>query len=66
MLLTHFETTQMYTIHHNLKQRLSWSRGLQDWLSLAPRELSLPVSTEHVPVIQDPCMSPLHKPRRIG
>uniref|UniRef100_A0A0R3RUI1 Calpain catalytic domain-containing protein n=1 Tax=Elaeophora elaphi TaxID=1147741 RepID=A0A0R3RUI1_9BILA len=66
MLLTHFETTQMYTIHHNLKQRLSWSRGLQDWLALAPRELSLPMSTEHVPIIQDSCMNSLHKPRRIG
>ncbi|CAG9531009.1 unnamed protein product [Cercopithifilaria johnstoni] len=66
MLLTHFEMTQMYTIHHNLKQRVSWSRGLQDWLSLVPSELSLPPSTEHVPVIQSPCINSLHKPRRIG
>ncbi|VBB26740.1 unnamed protein product [Acanthocheilonema viteae] len=66
MLLTHFETTQMYTIHHNLKQRLVSSRGLQDWLSLAPRELSLPFYTEHVPIIENPCVNSLHKPRRIG
>uniref|UniRef100_A0A1I7VXM9 Calpain D n=1 Tax=Loa loa TaxID=7209 RepID=A0A1I7VXM9_LOALO len=66
MLLTHFETTQMYTIHHNLKQRLALSRGLHDWLSLAPSELSLPISTEHIPIIQDSCMNSLHKPRRIG
>ncbi|VIO99042.1 calpain D, putative [Brugia malayi] len=66
MLLTHFETTQMYTIHHNLKQRLASSRGLHDWLSLAPSELSLPLSTDHIPLIKDPCVISLHKPRRIG
>ncbi|VDK85153.1 unnamed protein product [Litomosoides sigmodontis] len=66
MLLTHFETTQMYTIHHSLKQRLALSRGLQEWISLAPSELRLPLSTEHVPVIQNPCMNSLHKPRKIG
>ncbi|MCP9264424.1 Calpain-D [Dirofilaria immitis] len=65
MLLTHFETTQMYAIQHNLKQRLTLSRGLQDWLSFAPSQLSLPASTEHVPIIQDPCISSFHKPRRI-
>ncbi|VDO55745.1 unnamed protein product [Onchocerca flexuosa] len=66
MLLSHFEMTQMYTIQHNLKQRLASSQGLQDWLSFAPSRLSLPATTDHVPVIQDPCISSLHKPRRIG
>uniref|UniRef100_A0A915PW01 Calpain catalytic domain-containing protein n=1 Tax=Setaria digitata TaxID=48799 RepID=A0A915PW01_9BILA len=66
MLLTHFETTQTYTVQHNLRQRLSWSAGLKDWLSFVPTQLPLPAATEHVPLIQDPCMSSLHKPLRIG
>uniref|UniRef100_A0A2K6WE65 Calpain catalytic domain-containing protein n=1 Tax=Onchocerca volvulus TaxID=6282 RepID=A0A2K6WE65_ONCVO len=66
MLLTHFEMTQMYSIQHNLKQRLASSQGLQDWLSFAPSRLSLPATTDHVPLIQDPCISSFHKPRRIG
>lgn len=67
MLLTHFEATQMCTIQHKLKQRLSWSSGLHEWLSLIPSEqLSLPASTKHVPVIEDSCIISLHKPRRIG
>ncbi|VDM98268.1 unnamed protein product [Thelazia callipaeda] len=66
MLLTHFETTQTYIVHHNLTQRLVLSPGLKDWLSFAPSQVSLPSSIEHVPDLQDPCSSFLHKPRKIG